>query len=243
MADYLKRYVGTYRVKADVDLDTNDFPRLENGNLDPSFDDYYIDCKNNIKIRHGVQNVLSCYIPSKSRGMNVLRQIYEDHISKDLPKEKSTYLEKLCQELVDKNILVSADILDAEAYFEFKSNMLDYIAKIVGAKTYGANISPMSAKNFDKTPYKIPEKDMELYKEAIKDFPKRVSSLHGTEQLIVDGFFVRNVNKQFDEVIVKSQPKGFDLTKDQRLKGLRGKEYIHSIGMWQDYCEFLKTFV
>ena len=82
-----------------------------------------------------------------------------------------------------------------------------------------------------------------LDKEAIKDFPKRVSSLHRTEQLIVDGFFVRNVNKQFDEVIVKSQPKGFDLTKDQRLKGLRGKEYIHSIGMWQDYCEFLKTFV
>ena len=46
MAGYLRKYVGKYRVKSDYDLETNDFPRLENGNLDPSFDDLYIDCAN-----------------------------------------------------------------------------------------------------------------------------------------------------------------------------------------------------
>ena len=123
---YLKRYVGTYRVKAEYDLSTNDFPRLENGNLDPSFDDLYIDCKNNIKIKHGTRNILSCYIPSKSRGVNILRKIHEDYISEDLPKEISQtqkYFEKLSGALVENDVLVSAEVLDYEVYFEFSSNL------------------------------------------------------------------------------------------------------------------------
>ena len=40
MDNYLRRYVGTYRVKADYDLDTNDYPRDIDGNLDDSFGDF-----------------------------------------------------------------------------------------------------------------------------------------------------------------------------------------------------------
>ena len=241
MAAYLRKFVGTYRVKADYDLDTNDYPRLDDV-LDPSFDDLYIDCKNNIKIRHGVGNILSCYIPSKSRGLNILRQIYQDKVSETLPKEKSAYCENLCTKLVEEEILVSAEVLDGEAYFEFKATMIDYIAEIVGAKTSGASIQPLSPKNLPKTPYKIPDKDLKLYNESIKDFPTRATVIHGKEMNVVDGLLISRITKEFDEVIIASQSKKFDINKDRKLKGLKGKNYIHSLGndMWQKYCDFLK---
>lgn len=240
---YLRKYVGTYRVKADYDLETKDFPRDEHGSLDSSFDDLYIECKNNIKIRHGVGNVLSCYIPNKSRGLNVLRQIYQDKISDKLPKENG-YFEKLCAELVEKEILVSAEVLDFEVYFEFKAVEIDYIAKLVGAKTNGKSISPFSDKNLPKTPYKIPDKDMELYKEATKNLPTKTVVMQGKPREMIDGLLVKRLNKEFDEVIIESQGKNFDINKDRKLKGLKNKEYIHSFGaeMWKNYCEFLGRY-
>lgn len=39
---YLQKYVGTYRVKSEYDLDTNDFARDANGNLET--DSTYIKC-------------------------------------------------------------------------------------------------------------------------------------------------------------------------------------------------------
>lgn len=240
---YLKKYVGQYRVKADYDLDTNDFPRLESGGIDPSFDDLYIECKNDIKIRHGVGNVLSCHIPSKSRGLNVLRQIYQDKVSSELPKEKDVYFNKLCSELVDNQVLVSAEVLDYEVYFEFKAATIDYIAKLVGAKTYGSNISPFSSKNMPKEPYNIPEKDESLYKEAIKDYPTKIIDMGSDKKTMIDGSLILKANKEFDKVIKKSKPKGFDVDKDRKQKRLKGKKYIHSIGLWEEYCEFLKEFL
>lgn len=242
MAQYLRKYVGTYRVKADYDLETKDFPRDEHGSLDSSFDDLYIECKNNIKIRHGVGNVLSCFIPSKPRGMNILRQIYEDKVSKKLPKEKDKYLETLCAELVEKEILVSAEVLDFEVYFEFKAVEIDYIAKLVGAKTNGKSISPFSEKNLPKTPYKIPDKDMKLYKAATKNLPTKTVVMQGKSREMIDGLLVKKLNKEFDEIIIKSQADGFDVNKDRKLKGLKGKDYIHSIGMWKEYCKFLEEY-
>lgn len=244
MSGYLKKFVKQYRVKADYDLDTKDYPRLENGCLDPSFDDLYIDCRNNIQIRHGVGNVLSCYVPSKSRGLNILRKIYQDKISETLPKEKGYYFENLCSELVKNEVLVSAEVLDFEIYFEFKATTIDYIADIVGAKTNGASINPFSNKNLPKKTYKIPEEDIDLYKESIENLPKITRVLNGKPVEMTDGTIILKLNKQFDDVIIKSKSKGFDINKDRKSKGLRGKEYYHSLGedMWKQYCNFLKAF-
>ena len=241
MAQYLRKYVGTYRVKAEYDLSTNDYPRLENGNLDPSFDDLYIDCKNNIKIKHGTGNVLSCYIPTRQRGMNTLKQIYKDRVSKELPsesKQTQKYLENLCEALVKESVLESAEVLDYEVYFEFKATMIEYIADLVGAKTNGASIQPLSPKNLPKAPYKIPEEDMKLYKEVMKDFPTI-----GEGGSMIDMGLYRKINDGFDKVITKSQPKKFDIKQDRKKKCLKGKEYIHSMGYWKQYCEFIKNEV
>lgn len=245
MSDYLRKYVGKYRVKAEYDQSTNDFPRLENGNLDPSYDDMYIDCKNNIQIKHGGGSMLGCYIPAKQRGVNILRKIYKDNISDKLPSETSktrTYFDNLTKALVEQDVLLHVEVLDFEVYFEFKSSMIDYIAKLVGAKTSGANISPFSSKNLPKASYKIPEKDMKAYKEAIKDFPTKSVTIKGEKQDIVDGLLVSRVSQQFDKIIIKSQPKGFDINKDRKQKCLKGREYIHAMGKWDEYIEFLKNY-
>lgn len=246
MAGYLRKYVGTYRVKAEYDLVTKDFPRLENGNLDPSFDDLYIDCANKIQIKHGGGNILACYIPTKHRGMNILKKIYQDKISKTLPEETTSdgkkYLEKLCAELVEKEVLVSAEVLDFEVFFEFKAVEIEYIAKLVGAKTNGASISPFSSKNLPREPYKIPEKDMKIYKESIKGFPTITRDMGKGPIEVPDGLLINRITSRFDEVIAATQKPDFDVGKDRRAKGLKPKEYIHSFGpeIWQQYCDFLK---
>ena len=240
---YLKKYVGTYRVKADYDLDTKDFPRLESGALDPSFDDLYIQCKNDVKIRHALSNMLWCHIPSKSRGLNVLRKIYTDKISETLPKEKGYYHENLCSKLVEEGILINAEVLDYEVYFIFKADMVDYIAGLVGASSYGASIQPFSSKNLPREPYKVPEKDLKLYKDAIKNFPTKTFEIGGKTREIVDGILIKELNKEFDKIVIKSQSKKFDINQDKKKKGLKGKEYYHSFGeeMWKKYCEFLES--
>ena len=121
--------------------------------------------------------------------------------------------------------------------------MIEYIAKLVGAKTNGAGISPLSPKNLPKTSYKIPDDDLEMYKAAIKDFPTRTIEMKGKERTLVDMVLIKELNKKFDKIIIKSQQKNFDINKDRKKKGLKGKEYIHSFGkdMWEKYCEFMKN--
>ena len=97
MNNYLyKHYKGKYRVLADYDWDTNDFPRDEQGNIDEDFNDFYIPGKKNIEIRHASQNVLGCYIFSIGLGRNVLASIYEQELNKQTPKK----LEKIADDLI-----------------------------------------------------------------------------------------------------------------------------------------------
>lgn len=243
---YLKKYVGTYRVKAEYDQETNDFPRdpTDPSKIDPSFDDLYIECQNDIQIKHGMGSMLWCYVPSKSRGINILKKIYIDKVSDKLPKETSKttkYYDNLSKALVASKVLLDVEVLDFEVIFEFKATMIDYIASIVGAKTKGCTISPFSVKNLPKAAYKIPEEDLKLYDNAIEHLPKKEVVVKDKVRVMVDGLLIKNLNLEFDKVIIKSQPKGFDINADRKLKGLNGKNYIHSFGteMWRQYCEFL----
>lgn len=241
--DYLTRkFKGKFRVRAEYDHDTGDFFRDSEGNLEESFCDFYINGKNGIKIVHGHRDVLGCYIPSKARGMNILRQIYSDNIDKKVPNNaKEKYLDTICKALVDNKVLVSCEVLDFEAVFEFKAAMIDYIDSLVGLETKGSNIPPFSTKNLPKTKYTIPEDDLKLYDDAIKHLPKKEVVVKDKTRVMVDGLLIKNLNLEFDKVITKSQPKGFDINADRKLKGLNGKNYIHSFGpeMWNKYCEFL----
>lgn len=217
MSKYLERYIGTYRVKAHYDLDTKDYPRDMVGNIDPSFDDYYIDCYNNIEIRHSDRDVLACYIPNVNRGKNILRCIYGNYVGKTTPPK----VEKICDELLKYNILTDITITDGEVYFCFKATMIEYIAKLVRAKTSGAGIRPLSTKNLPRTPYVIPDKDMRLYKKAID----------GKDPLVVG-----RIGQQW----AKNHP---EYKAAMKKNGLNIKQYAHKMGDWEAFCEFVANTI
>lgn len=107
-----RRHKGKYRILAHIDGSSNDFCRDCNDNLDESFSDYYIKCRNKIEIKHGTGDVLSCFIPSLGRGLNILRQIFKEKIinDKDIKISKHQEDEKLIVTYkynpLDKNYLV-----------------------------------------------------------------------------------------------------------------------------------------
>lgn len=240
MAGYLKKYISKYRVKADYNLATNDFIRDKDGNLDKSFDDYYIPCSNNSKIRHYQQKILLYYCPSIGRFKNILKKIYEDEIG-DIEKYQivkisdkgnkiiTTSYEEIYKELLDKEILIDIIEFDDEGEFKFKVDKIDYIAKLVGAKTSGASISPFSPKNLPSKKYNIPPEELALYKEI-------TSVLDKNELLIIN-----KIQNQFDSVIQAKKGKLYDINAKRKLSCLSGKEYIHSIGLFNDYLEFLRA--
>ncbi|MDF2505916.1 hypothetical protein, partial [Clostridium sp.] len=67
MAGYLqnKEKFQKYRVVADYNRDTNDYPRNINGVLDDSFDDLHIRCSKGNQIYSYGRGILVAYIPSK----------------------------------------------------------------------------------------------------------------------------------------------------------------------------------
>lgn len=174
MAGYLRKYVGIYEVRADYDEDTNDFPRQIDGTLDPSFDDYYISCQNDIKIRHATGSILSCYIPSLIRGQNILKQIKEQG----------------CQ-------VIECDILDSEVYFTFPASDIEVVAECCKARTKGRNIQPLSPKTLPKRKAKdvIPDDELKRYKLAF-------NKLDG-EKPFEKAQKLRAINKDFESKLKK----------------------------------------
>ena len=214
MAQYLRKYIGTYRVFAEYDLSTNDFVRNpDTGLIDNNFDDLYLlSKKNNIKIFHDYRNNLLCYIPSLKKGNRLVKQIQSEY-----------------PDLI-------FDIIDTseEVTFKFKANNLEKIVKFIPLKTNGANISPFSVKNLPKEHYQIPSQDLAQYKNIIKDSSKD------------EYFIIKQGNRDFDSVIVEKSTYMSslnDLKSDKRKKKLKGKEYIHSIGLWKEYIDFLNNYI
>lgn len=222
---------------AHYDQSTNDWCRDYNGELDQSFGDFYIKCKNHIEIKHCTGNALSCYIPSLSRGYNILRKIYTDKISSN--EEELPSVEIIAKKLVEAQILIDIDILSIEMYFTFKSKDIDYIAKLVGASTTGSNIGALSNKNLPKNKYQIPEIDLQLYEELKNKLPEVKRVLHGKEIQMVNGLIVKSLISNFDAVIKKLKGKGFDMDADRKKKCIKGIDYIHEIGLWKEFIQYM----
>jgi hypothetical protein len=241
MANYLySKYKNKFRVKADYDLSTNDFPRDELGNIDSSFDDFYIPCASKGKIRHYEQNILLYYCTSIGRFRNILKQIYEDKVgslekfktyNKPNKEGKVTHvfdIESMYSELIDKGIIFYICEYEEEGEFRFKADLMDYIASLVKPSTSGSSISPLSIKNLPSKKYDIPKEELDKYKEITKNIDKS------------NAIILSQLVKKFDDIIQKKKGKDYDIKYERRLSCLKGKEFIHSIGLFDDYLIFLK---
>ena len=252
MAGYLKRFIADnkpkcdeteeekkerlkmcYRVRADFDLSTNDYIRDENGNLDSTFDDYYIKIKSG-KIRHYQGKELLAYIQSTGRFRNILKKVYIDKLG-DIEKFKISKtqfdLESMYEELIKNGIITYVDEMEGEGEFRFHVKDMEYFATILEAETLAPQTSPFSVKNLPKEnlkKYDIPNEELSLYKEIIATIPKN------------EMYKIMQINKRFNDIITVKKGKKYDIKAEQKLAMLKGKEFYHHIGFWNEYIEFLR---
>ena len=224
MAAYLMKYKGIYRLMAHIDQNTNDFPRDERGNIDS--DDVYIKCAYGNQIYHYGRSTLMAYIPSTGRGHNILLALAKELCG---VKERIPY-EELYLLLEQYGRIWDIVENDKEIEFKFSAKDIELIAKYLKPQTGGANISPFSSRNLPKRKYDIGSTDLREYKEIINKIPKG------------NILIIKNLTSQFLSDILKKDKayRRVDVNADMKKKMLKGKEYIHYIGKWNEYIKFLK---
>ncbi len=105
---------------------------------------------------------------------------------------------------------------------------MDLLKQYLNPRTNGANISPFSSKNLPKSKYVISEVDLNRYKE--------ISSKLEQGQLIL----LAKYTTLFLQSLATKKNSWENIKEDMALKGLKGKEYIHSIGKWEEYIKHLR---
>ena len=126
------------------------------------------------------------------------------------------------------SIIFNVEETDSEILFKFKYPNSNKIIPLLKPKTNGANISPFSSKNLPKNKdYVIPDEDLNKYKEIVRKIP---------QNRILD--ITHNTNNFIKSLSTKRNPIE-NIKADMKLKGLKGKEYIHSIGKWNEYIKYL----
>lgn len=218
------KYKGIYRLMAHIDQNTNDFPRDERGNIDS--DDVYIKCSYGNQIYHYGRSTLVAYIPSLGRGHNILLALGKELCGGE---DRIPY-DELYLLLEQQGKIWDIVENDKEIEFKFSAKDIELIAKYLKPQTGGANISPFSSRNLPKRKYDIDLTDLQEYREIINKIPKG------------NILIIKNLTSQFLNDILKKDKvyRRVDINADMKKKMLKGKEYIHYIGKWNDYIKFLK---
>lgn len=221
---YLTRYKGTYRLMAQVDQNTNDYPRDERGNIDS--DDVYIKCTHGNQIYHYGHSTLVAYIPSIGRGHNILLALAKElcGVEERIPYDELYLL------LEQQGKIWDIVENDREIEFKFSAKDIELLAKYLKPQTSGSGISPFSSKNLPKRKYKISNDDLREYKDI-------------TNNISEGGFLlIHQITKRFlNDILPKDKAyRRVDIKADMKKKMLKGKEYIHYIGKWDEYIKFLK---
>ena len=136
---------------------------------------------------------------------------------------------KAIQSELGDDVIWHIEKTDSEIIFRFNSKHMEQLKPYLKPRTNGSNISPFSTKNLPKNKdYKIPDEDLAMYKEIVsKISSERILTLTHTTQ-------------NFLKSLITKKNAWEDIKADMVLKGLKGKEYIHSIGLWNKYIKYLK---
>lgn len=228
MAHYLMKYKDKYRVVANFNKNTNDYPRLENGTIDPSFTDLYIKCKDGNYIYHYGHSTLVAVYLSVKKGHNAIKSLYENNIG-TFPE--TIIWQDIYKELEEKDIIFDVEETDAELFFKFKDKNFDNIAQVIKPSTFGAGINPFSTRNLPNIKYSIPEEDMKAYKEITSVIDKNSIAI------------IAQATRKFVSHISTKKWTAQDIKADMKKQGLSGRNYFHANGYWSQYLDFLKKYI
>lgn len=206
----LEKYVGKYCVRAELDPDTNDFPRDTRGQIPESYDDLYIPCTRGVIKSSAETGLLALYI-----------------------FERPSVAERVKSDMKNNNIWYREESAGNDALLMFKEQDIEKVAKIVVPKTRGKNIKPFSnaAKPSDKNKDVIPKEELSKYNELLAkvELPQ-IEKIH----------YFRHLLTQFDDIIKQYKGDDYDITKQRKESGLRPKEFIYFIGLWDVYLDFVQ---
>lgn len=216
MSNYLvSHYRGVYKILPEINRATNDFVREEDGTI--SENDFYIPCKKGSRIYyygHYDDNKtrvwLTAYIPSVKIGSSCMRELQQNGAE-----------------------IRSFRVLDGEILFNFKASDIQKVAGVMKPSVRGAKTSPRSKKNLPASDYQIPSDQMEAYRRITEGMGIKDHLLvnHATER------FLKNVLQR----TIRKTDKSFDYMADATKKCMsrQMKEYIHSMGVWDKYIQYL----
>lgn len=182
MYRYLLKFVGTYRVKAELDLITHDFPRNASGEIDESFEDLYIPCARGV-IKH-------TYL-----GRDILALCYYNHA------QQARNIYTILKEKYPK-IDIELDDGDTDGLIYFNAKDIKKIATVCQPRTSGKDISPFSPKNLPKAEYQIPSKDLQELYEITKSLD-RLSTMHFFKQINQE--FMKSLGKKMQTAKLQSR--------------------------------------
>lgn len=135
---------------------------------------------------------------------------------------------KYINQNIGQDIIFDIEESDSEVLFKFKAKYDDKVIPLLKPRTNGANISPFSTKNLPRNKsYKIPDEDLDIYKNIVAKIPR--------ERILTLTYMINN----FIKSLATKNNKYENIKADMTLKGLKGKEYIHSIGRWNDFIKYL----
>lgn len=139
---------------------------------------------------------------------------------------------KAITEGLGDNIIFNIKENDAEVTFWFRASNMDKLEKYLKPKTSGANISPFSSKNLPKNNrYTIPDEELVSYKDIVKKL--------GRNRIIE----LTHMTNNFLKSLSTKDYTWEDIKADMALRCVTGKNYIHSIGKWDDYIVYLKRTI
>ena len=126
-------------------------------------------------------------------------------------------------------IIYDIEETDDEILFKFSTKDADKIIPLLKPKTSGSNISPFSSKNLPKNKeFKIPDETLIAYKNIVAKIPR--------ENVLT----ITHKTNSFLKSLATKKNTWENIKADMALKGLKGKEYIYSIGKWNDYIKYLE---
>lgn len=253
---YLSRYIGKYRIKAEIDHNTNDFCRDVYGNLENDMD-IWIKCANDIKVFHYGRDILQVYIPSIGRGRNIVRSIYRDYINPDNTKTSTILIKKkgiqcireaisiINEELYQKEmqinqgfyqkeppkdrIILNIEETDTEVLFLIRDKDLDKIIDKLKPQTAGAGRNPFSRRNLPKgNTYEYTMEQEETYHSIIEHLDNTLAVVR------INSWFLQ-------DVMCKKLGQDLGSVKANiKKKCMKVRDYIYSEGYEREYLEYLR---
>ena len=168
---------------------------------------------------HHQGNILIAIIKSVQRGHNIIKQLYDNRFGENTSSGIS--YEDMYSQLIKEGIITKVEETDKEMLIYFPDSCMIKFADILKPTTNGAKNSPFSVKNLPKQKYTIPEKDKSEYDNIVSRLDNKLIMRKYNDE------FLEKVNNNYKAEMKKTGIKS-------------GKEYIHSIGKWDEYLDYLK---